>query len=83
MEITGILKKVIKNEERKSMLERLACNQGRNDEELNIQLAQELCEQENHEGIAELADRLETGRQIEVNDCIKVQKEYQSVSISS
>ena len=38
------------SEEYVSVLDRLPCKFGRNDEELNIEIAEEICAEENEEG---------------------------------
>jgi len=53
------------------MLERLACNLGRNDEVPNIELAQYLVLHEDKKGIAEIVNGLKQNKAI-ANDCIKV-----------
>lgn len=53
------------------MIERLATNLGRNDEEPNIELAEELVKNEDAEGIKEIVDGL-TQKKAIANDSIKV-----------
>ena len=54
------------------MLERLACANNRNDEVLNVQLAHELCNSEDKEGINEIVSGLRNKNKKIANDCIKV-----------
>ncbi|MHC0038336.1 hypothetical protein [Pseudoneobacillus sp. C159] len=54
------------------MIEKLACNLGRKDEELNIELAKYLSEQEDQNGIEEIVNGLNAKDKAVVNDCIKV-----------
>lgn len=54
------------------MLEKLAYNLGRNDEEPNIALAVELCDTNDSQGISEIVQGLKTGKEQQKNDCIKV-----------
>lgn len=54
------------------MLEKLAYNLGRNDEEPNIALAVELCDTNDSQGIREIVQGLKTGKEQQKNDCIKV-----------
>jgi hypothetical protein len=54
------------------MLEKLAYSLGRNDEELNIELAKELVKTKNKKGIKEIVDGLNNPRKQIANDCIKV-----------
>lgn len=62
------------------MLEKLASSMGRNDEELNILLAQELCEQMNEDGIKEMISGLKGKNKAIANDCIKVLYEIGSIN---
>jgi len=55
-----------------AMIELLACKRGRNDEALNIELAEQLCESKDKGGIREIADGLNSKEKAVVNDCIKV-----------
>lgn len=54
------------------MIEKIASQNGRNDEELNIKLAEELCKSEDKEGIAEIVSGLNGKNKSIANDCIKV-----------
>ena len=54
------------------MVELLACRLGRNDEVLNIELAEKLCESMDKSDIREIADGLKSSDQAIANDCIKV-----------
>jgi hypothetical protein len=54
------------------MLEKLACNLGRNDEGPNIELALSLIEAKDRKGVGEIAGGLESCSEKIVNDCIKV-----------
>ena len=54
------------------MLDLLACRLGRNDEALNIDLAEKLCELMDEMGVREIVDGLQSGNQTVANDCIKV-----------
>ena len=54
------------------MIERLAYSLGRNDEEPNIELANELAKTKNRKGIKEIADGLSSSKEQIANDCIKV-----------
>ncbi|WP_042473708.1 hypothetical protein [Bacillus ndiopicus] len=54
------------------MLNQLATNQNRNDELPNIELAEELVKTENHNGINEIVDGLNSKDKRIANDCIKV-----------
>lgn len=54
------------------MIEKIASASGRNDEELNIKLAEELCKSEDNEGIAEIVAGLRSKNKVVANDCIKV-----------
>ena len=54
------------------MIEKLAFSLGRNDEELNIQLAKELAKTKNRKGIKEIVKGLENPKEQIANDCIKV-----------
>lgn len=54
------------------MLEKLACNLVRNDELPNIELAEELCRNDDSSGIAEIVGGLTDGTAEIANDCIKV-----------
>ncbi len=54
------------------MLEKLACAYGRNDEIPNIELAVELCEKNDKDGIKEIVSGLNSKDCKVANDCIKV-----------
>lgn len=54
------------------MIEKIAYNLGRNDEEPNINLAVELCNTKNIEGIKEIVNGLKNNKIQVANDCIKV-----------
>jgi len=54
------------------VIDKLACRLGRNDETLNIELAEKLCNSGDMKGILELVDGLKVEEQAVVNDCIKV-----------
>ena len=54
------------------MIERLACKQKRNDEEPNIELAEDLCSNEDTDGILEIVGGLRDMDRAVANDCIKV-----------
>jgi len=54
------------------MLERLACKLGRNDETPNIDLAEELCRNNDAAGIKEIVDGFRGADKAVANDCIKV-----------
>lgn len=54
------------------MLERLACNNGRNDEELNIELAEYICKEGNAAYVQEIVDGVQGNDKAVANDCIKV-----------
>jgi len=54
------------------MIEKLAYSLGRNDEEPNIKLAQELAETKNKKGIKEIIEGLNNATEQIANDCIKV-----------
>ena len=54
------------------MIEKLAFSLGRNDELPNIELAQQLCKENNAEGIKEIVDGLKIKDKRIANDCIKV-----------
>ena len=54
------------------MLEKLAYSLGRNDEEPNIALANELVKTKNKKGIKEIVDGLNNSKEQIANDCIKV-----------
>lgn len=54
------------------MIEKIAYNIGRNDEEPNIALAIELCNTNNTEGIKEIVNGLKNNKEQIANDCIKV-----------
>lgn len=54
------------------MLEKLACMLGRNDETPNIELAKELCRNNDTAGIKEIADGFIGADKAIANDCIKV-----------
>ena len=54
------------------MIELLACKSGRNDESLNIELAEKLCSCADIDGIREIAEGLKSKEQAVANDCVKV-----------
>ena len=54
------------------MLEKLACRLGRNDEAPNIELAEELCCNNDAAGIKEIVDGFTGADRAVANDCIKV-----------
>jgi hypothetical protein len=54
------------------MIERLAYSLGRNDEEPNIELANELAKTKNKKGIKEIVAGLSSSKEQIANDCIKV-----------
>ena len=54
------------------MLEKLACRLGRNDETPNIDLAKELCRNNDTTGIKEIVDGFTGADRAVANDCIKV-----------
>ncbi len=54
------------------MIEKIAYFLGRNDEEPNIELAVELCEADNSDGIKEVVQGLQNKKEQIANDCIKV-----------
>jgi len=54
------------------MLEKLACRLGRNDEAPNIELAEELCRNNDAAGIKEIFDGFIGADRAVANDCIKV-----------
>jgi len=54
------------------MLEKLACRLGRNDEAPNIELAEELCRNNDTTGIKEIVDGFTGADRAVANDCIKV-----------
>lgn len=54
------------------MIEKIAYNLGRNDEESNINLAIELCNTKDLEGIKEIVNGLKNDKEQIANDCIKV-----------
>jgi len=54
------------------MIEKLACQLGRNDEIPNIELAELLCQNEDVKGIREIVDGLKGKDKAIANDCIKV-----------
>ena len=54
------------------MLEKLACKLGRNDEAPNIELAEELCRNNDTTGIKEVVDGYTGADRAVANDCIKV-----------
>lgn len=54
------------------MIEKLACNIGRKDEEPNINLAVELCEKGDNTGVKEIVCGLKHKEKAIANDCIKV-----------
>ena len=62
------------------MLQKLAYSLGRNDEEPNIELAQELAKTKNKKGIKEIVDGLNNPKEQIVNDCIKVLYEIAALS---
>ena len=55
-----------------SVLNKLACSQGRRDEAPNQELARELAETENRAGIKEIAENLWNKDKKIQNDCVKV-----------
>ena len=55
-----------------STLERLACGLGRNDEAPNIELAKELCQNDDTAGITEIVGGFTGTDKAVANDCIKV-----------
>jgi len=54
------------------MIDKLACKQGRNDEAPNIELAEELCRNNDTTGIKEIVDGFINSEKAVANDCIKV-----------
>lgn len=54
------------------MIERVAYNLGRNDEEPNINLAILLCNTKDHDGVGEIVKGLRNKKKEIANDCIKV-----------
>ena len=62
------------------MIEKLAYSLGRNDEELNIELARELAKTKNKKGIKEIIDGLNGSKEHIANDCIKVLYEIAGIS---
>jgi len=54
------------------MIEKLACKLGRNDEIPNIELAEQLCQQNNIAGIKEIVEGFKGTDKAVANDCIKV-----------
>lgn len=54
------------------MIEKIAYNLGRNDEEPNIALAVELCNTKDVEGIKEIVNGLSNEKEQVKSDCIKV-----------
>ena len=54
------------------MIEKLACNLGRNDEIPNIELAEALCQNEDDGGVREIAEGLKDKDKAVASDCIKV-----------
>lgn len=54
------------------MIEKIAYNLGRNDEEPNIALAIELCKTKDSQGIKEIVNGLKHDKEQIANDCIKV-----------
>jgi len=54
------------------MLEKLACKQGRNDEAPNIDLAEELCRNNDAAGVKEVVEGFIGADKAVANDCIKV-----------
>ena len=54
------------------MIEKIAFNLGRNDEEPNIDLAMELSDSKDFEGIKEIVNGLKNNKKQIANDCIKV-----------
>lgn len=55
-----------------SVLDKLACKQGRNDEAPNIELAEYLSQNDDHAGIKEIVDGFTGSDKAVANDCIKV-----------
>ncbi|MGO4889919.1 hypothetical protein ACJ2A9_19420 [Anaerobacillus sp. MEB173] len=62
-----------------SVVNQLASQLGRNDEEPNIELAHKLANEENHAGIEEIIENLSTKDKKIQNDCIKVAYEIGQV----
>ena len=62
------------------MIEKLAFSLGRNDEEPNIELANELVKTKNKKSIKEIVDGLNNPKEQISNDCIKVLYEIASIS---
>ncbi|MCL2281732.1 MAG: hypothetical protein FWC26_00255 [Fibromonadales bacterium] len=62
------------------MIKKLACSLGRNDEEPNIELANELANAKNKKGIKELVDGLNNAKEQIANDCIKVLYEVAEIA---
>jgi HEAT repeat protein len=54
-----------------SILEKLAIAAGRNDEQLNIRLAEDIVKRKDKKAVAELAEGLSQGSQAVKSDCIK------------
>ena len=54
------------------MIEKLACKLGRNDETPNIELAEQLCGQNDIAGVREIVDGFKGKDKAVANDCIKV-----------
>ena len=54
------------------MIEKIASNLGRNDEEPNIALAIKLCNKKDIEGIKEIVNGLKNEKEQLANDCIKI-----------
>ena len=59
-------------ENKMGTLEKLACSLGRNDEEPNIKLANDLIKTKNKKGIKEIIDGINNPKEQIANDCIKV-----------
>ncbi|MDR0468558.1 MAG: hypothetical protein LBH09_01120 [Peptococcaceae bacterium] len=55
-----------------SVISRLACKQGRNDEAPNIELAEDLCQNKDTAGIDEIITGFKGADRAVANDCIKV-----------
>jgi hypothetical protein len=62
------------------MIHKLAYSLGRNDEEPNIALAQELVKTKNKKGIKEIVEGLNNSKEQIANDCIKVLYEIAALS---
>lgn len=56
-------------------IEKLACNTGRNDENPNIELAEELCAKNDVKGMQEIKEGLFSNDEAVASDCIKVMYE--------